>query len=122
VVELSILDLGRMRAGATRRDAIDEARDLACHAEAWGYRRFWVAEHHNMPTVTTAATAVVVGHIAAATKTIRVGAGGVMLPNHAPLIIAEQYGTLETLCFLRPQSIEGPARSGMRWRGRTAVR
>lgn len=94
---LSILELGRVREGATRRDAFDDARTLAQHAEEWGYQRFWVAEHHNMPTVTTAATSLVIAHIAAGTKTIRVGAGGIMLPNHAPYIIAEQFGTLETL-------------------------
>lgn len=70
---------------------------LAQHAEKWGYKRFWVAEHHNMPTVTTAATSLVIAHIAAGTQTIRVGAGGIMLPNHAPYVIAEQFGTLETL-------------------------
>lgn len=94
---LSILELGRVREGSTRRDALDEARTLAQRAEEWGYRRFWVAEHHNMPTVTTAATSLVIAHIAAGTKTIRVGAGGIMLPNHAPYVIAEQFGTLETL-------------------------
>src|SRR3546814_10494518 len=70
---------------------------LARHAEGWGYQRFWVAEHHNMPTVTTAATSLVIQHIAAGTTTIRVGAGGIMLPNHAPYVIAEQFGTLATL-------------------------
>lgn len=94
---LSILELGRVRQGSSRRDALDGARTLAQHAEQWGYRRIWVAEHHNMPTVTTAATSIVIAHIAAGTKTIRVGAGGIMLPNHAPYIIAEQFGTLETL-------------------------
>ena len=77
--------------------ALDEARALARHAEGWGYQRFWVAEHHNMPTVTTAATSLVIQHIAAGTTTIRVGAGGIMLPNHAPYVIAEQFGTLATL-------------------------
>jgi luciferase family oxidoreductase group 1 len=76
---------------------LDDARTLAQHAEEWGYRRLWVAEHHNMPTVTTAATSLVIAHIAAGTRTIRVGAGGIMLPNHAPYVIAEQFGTLETL-------------------------
>lgn len=94
---LSILELGRVRQGSTRRDALNEARELARRAEELGYRRFWVAEHHNMPTVTTAATSLVIAHIAEGTKTIRVGAGGIMLPNHAPYIIAEQFGTLETL-------------------------
>lgn len=97
MLPLSILELGRVREGSDRRAALDGARELARHAEACGYRRFWVAEHHNMPAVTTAATAIVIAHIAAGTSTIRVGAGGVMLPNHAPYVIAEQFGTLETL-------------------------
>lgn len=95
--ELSILELGRVREGFTRTDALNEARRLAQHAEGLGYKRMWVAEHHNMPTVTTAATSLVISHLAAATKTLRVGAGGIMLPNHAPYIIAEQFGTLEAL-------------------------
>jgi luciferase family oxidoreductase group 1 len=94
---LSILELGRVCEGSDRRTALDNARILARHAEGWGYRRFWVAEHHNMPTVTTAATAIVIAHVAAGTQTIRVGAGGIMLPNHAPYVIAEQFGTLATL-------------------------
>ncbi|WP_312550752.1 LLM class flavin-dependent oxidoreductase [Massilia sp.] len=94
---LSILELGRVRQGSDRRAALDEARTVAQHAERLGYRRIWVAEHHNMPAVTTAATSLVIAHIAAGTSTIRVGAGGVMLPNHAPYVIAEQFGTLETL-------------------------
>ena len=97
MVSLSILELGRVRQGSDRRAALDEARDLGRHAEGLGYRRIWVAEHHNMPGVTTAATSLVIAHIAAGTKTIRVGAGGIMLPNHAPYVIAEQFGTLETL-------------------------
>ena len=97
MIPLSILELGRVREGSDRRAALDDARALAQHAEACGYRRVWVAEHHNMPTVTTAATSLVIAHIAAGTRTIRVGAGGIMLPNHAPYIIAEQFGTLETL-------------------------
>jgi luciferase family oxidoreductase group 1 len=94
---LSILELGRVREGSDRRAALDEARELARHAERLGYLRFWVAEHHNMPAVTTAATSVVIAHVAAGTSSIRVGAGGVMLPNHAPYVIAEQFGTLATL-------------------------
>ncbi|MEO7274452.1 MAG: LLM class flavin-dependent oxidoreductase [Vicinamibacterales bacterium] len=94
---LSSLELGRVRQGGDRRTALDEARRLAQHAEVWGYRRIWVAEHHNMPTVATAATSLVIAHLAAGTRTIRVGAGGIMLPNHAPYVIAEQFGTLETL-------------------------
>jgi luciferase family oxidoreductase group 1 len=97
MVPLSVLELGRVRQDSTRRTALDEAVILARHVEALGYHRIWVAEHHNMPMVTTAATAVVIGHLAAATTTIRVGAGGIMLPNHAPYVIAEQFGTLETL-------------------------
>jgi luciferase family oxidoreductase group 1 len=96
-IPVSVLELGRVRQGGTRREALDEARQLARHVEALGYRRIWVAEHHNSPTVTTAATALVIAHLAAATTTIRVGAGGIMLPNHAPYVIAEQFGTLATL-------------------------
>ncbi len=94
---LSILDLVRVTDQTDARGAIDNARDLAAHAEQWGYQRFWVAEHHNMPGVASAATSVVLGHIAAGTKTIRIGAGGIMLPNHAPIVIAEQFGTLAQL-------------------------
>jgi len=97
LVPLSILELGRVRQGGDRRTALDDARHLAQHAERLGYNRIWVAEHHNMPVVTTAATALVIAHIAAGTNHIRVGAGGIMLPNHAPYVIAEQFGTLETL-------------------------
>lgn len=96
-LKLSILELGGVREGSDRRTALDNALDLAQHAETLGFHRFWVAEHHNMPTVTTAATSIVIAHIAGGTKTIRVGAGGIMLPNHAPYVIAEQFGTLETL-------------------------
>lgn len=96
-IPLSILELGGVREGSDRKTALTDALDLARHVERLGYHRFWVAEHHNMPTVTTAATSVVLGHIAAGTSTIRVGAGGIMLPNHAPYVIAEQFGTLETL-------------------------
>jgi luciferase family oxidoreductase group 1 len=94
---LSVLELGRVRQGSSRRTALDEALILARHVERLGYERLWVAEHHNMAAVTTAATAVVIAHLAAGTSTIRVGAGGIMLPNHAPYVIAEQFGTLETL-------------------------
>ena len=94
---LSILDLVRVTEDTDARGALDNARDIAVHAEAWGYRRIWVAEHHNMPGIASAATSVVIGHIAAGTKTIRVGAGGIMLPNHAPYVIAEQFGTLARL-------------------------
>lgn len=94
---LSILELGRIREGSTARVALDEARTLAQHAEHWGYRRMWVAEHHNFRGCATSATALVVSHIAAGTTTLRVGAGGIMLPNHAPYVIAEQFGTLDAL-------------------------
>jgi luciferase family oxidoreductase group 1 len=94
---LSILDLVRVTDSTDPRAAMDNARDLAAHAEGWGYRRFWIAEHHNMPGIASAATAVVIAHVAAGSSTIRVGAGGIMLPNHAPLIVAEQFGTLAHL-------------------------
>ena len=96
-VPLSVLDLAPITEGATASDAFRHARKLAQHAERWGYRRYWLAEHHNMPGVASAATAVVIGYVAAATSTIRVGAGGVMLPNHCPLVVAEQFGTLESM-------------------------
>jgi len=94
---LSILDLAPIVEGSDAAQALRNSLDLARHAEAWGYRRYWVAEHHNMDGVASSATAVLVGHIAGGTRTIRVGSGGVMLPNHAPLVIAEQFGTLATL-------------------------
>ena len=93
----SILDLSPIVKGSDAAQALNNTRDLAQHAERWGYRRFWVAEHHNMSGIASAATALVIQHIAAGTSTIRVGAGGIMLPNHAPLIIAEQFGTLASL-------------------------
>jgi luciferase family oxidoreductase group 1 len=94
---ISILDLVRVREGGDVRAALDASRDLAAHAENWGYQRFWVAEHHNMPGIASAATSLVIAHIAAGSHRIRVGAGGIMLPNHAPLVIAEQFGTLAAL-------------------------
>ncbi|MBN9024372.1 LLM class flavin-dependent oxidoreductase [Kaistia sp. MMO-174] len=94
---LSILELVRVTEETDARGALDNARDLAAHAESWGYHRIWVAEHHNMHGIASAATSIVLAHIAAGTKTIRVGAGGIMLPNHAPYIIAEQFGTLARL-------------------------
>src|SRR6201746_1432041 len=97
MIPFSILDLSSIVEGATATDAFRNSLDLAQHAERWGYRRYWVAEHHNMPGIASAATAVVIGHIAGGTSTIRVGAGGIMLPNHAPLMIAEQFGTLASL-------------------------
>jgi luciferase family oxidoreductase group 1 len=97
MVPLSILDLAPIGEGQTAADALRHSLDLAQHAERWGYRRYWLAEHHNMTGIASAATAVVIAHIAGGTRTIRVGAGGIMLPNHAPLIVAEQFGTLESL-------------------------
>jgi luciferase family oxidoreductase group 1 len=94
---LSILDLAPVPQGQTPGDALRRARDLAQHAEGWGYRRYWMAEHHNMIGIASAATSVALGFVAEGTKTIRVGAGGIMLPNHSPLVIAEQFGTLEAL-------------------------
>jgi luciferase family oxidoreductase group 1 len=96
-VPFSILDLSPVVQGAKPGDALRNSLDLAQHAEAWGYNRYWLAEHHNFPGIASAATSVVIGHIAAGTRRIRVGSGGVMLPNHAPLVIAEQFGTLESL-------------------------
>src|ERR1700716_1769901 len=93
----SILDLAPVPHGATPAEALRRSLDLARHAERWGYRRFWLAEHHNMIGIASAATAVVIGYIAGGTQSIRVGSGGIMLPNHAPMIIAEQFGTLEAL-------------------------
>lgn len=94
---LSILDLAFVAEGATPAAALRNSLGLAQNAEQWGYRRFWLAEHHNMIGIASAATAVAIGYVAAGTKTIRVGAGGIMLPNHSPLVIAEQFGTLESL-------------------------
>src|SRR5919202_896731 len=93
----SILDLSPINEDGDAAQAFHNTVDLAQHAEQWGYHRYWLAEHHNMPGIASAATSVVIGHVAGATKTIRVGAGGIMLPNHAPLVIAEQFGTLESL-------------------------
>lgn len=93
----SLLDLSPIPEGGTAADALRNTLDLARQAEANGYHRYWLAEHHNMPGIASAATSVVIGHVASGTKTIRVGAGGIMLPNHAPLVIAEQFGTLATL-------------------------
>jgi luciferase family oxidoreductase group 1 len=97
MIPLSILDLVPVTQGATPREALRRSLDLARHAERLGYRRYWVAEHHNMTGIASAATAVVIGYLAGGTSTIRVGAGGIMLPNHAPLVVAEQFGTLESL-------------------------
>ena len=97
MLPLSILDLAPITLGSTAGAALRCSLDLAQHAERWGYKRFWMAEHHNMPGVASAATAVALGFVAQGTKSITVGAGGIMLPNHAPLIIAEQFGTLAEL-------------------------
>ena len=93
----SLLDLSPIPEGSTAADALANTVALARAAEGWGYHRYWLAEHHNMPGIASAATAVVIGHVAAATRTMRIGAGGIMLPNHAPLVVAEQFGTLATL-------------------------
>ena len=97
MVPLSILDLVPVIVGETPREALRKSLDLAQHAEAFGYTRYWVAEHHNMTGIASAATSVVIGYLAGGTSTIRIGSGGIMLPNHSPLVIAEQFGTLESL-------------------------
>lgn len=97
MVSVSVLDLSPITEGSDAADALRRSLDLARHAERLGFTRFWIAEHHNMPGIASAATAVVIAHVAGGTSTIRVGAGGIMLPNHAPLIVAEQFGTLESL-------------------------
>lgn len=97
MAELSVLDLSPIVEGGDAARSLANTLDLARHAERLGYKRYWLAEHHNMPGIASAATAVVIAHVAGGTKTIRVGAGGIMLPNHAPLVIAEQFGTLAAL-------------------------
>jgi len=97
MVPLSILDLAPITRGSNAGEALRRSLELAQHAEGWGYERFWMAEHHNMPGVASAATAVALGFVAQGTSRIRIGAGGIMLPNHAPLVIAEQFGTLAAL-------------------------
>lgn len=97
VIPYSLLDLAPVCEGSDTTQAFANMRDLAQHAEAWGYQRYWLAEHHNMPGIASAATAVLIGHVAGATSTIRVGSGGIMLPNHSPLQVAEQFGTLASL-------------------------
>lgn len=94
---LSVLDLSPIPVGSEAAQSLRNSRELAQHAERWGYRRFWLAEHHSMPGIASAATSLVIGYVAEGTSTIRVGAGGIMLPNHSPLVIAEQFGTLESL-------------------------
>jgi luciferase family oxidoreductase group 1 len=97
MIPFSVLDLSPIVEGGSAADAFRRTLDLARHAERWGYCRYWLAEHHNMPGIASAATSIVIAHVAAGTSTIRVGSGGVMLPNHSPLVVAEQFGTLETL-------------------------
>src|SRR5213083_725163 len=97
MVPLSVLDLSPIIEGGDAGQSLRNSLDLARHVEALGYQRYWMAEHHNLPGIASAATAVVIGHVAAGTKTIRVGSGGIMLPNHSPLVIAEQFGTLASL-------------------------
>jgi luciferase family oxidoreductase group 1 len=97
MIPFSVLDLSPIKQGDTPAQAFKNTSDLAQHAEGWGYNRYWVAEHHNMRGIASAATSLVIAHVASHTKTIRVGAGGIMLPNHSPLVIAEQFGTLESL-------------------------
>ncbi len=96
-IPLSVLDLVMVKADGSPRQSMQNSLDLAQHAERWGYRRYWLAEHHNINGVASTATSVLIGFIASGTSTIRVGSGGVMLPNHSPLVIAEQFGTLESL-------------------------
>jgi luciferase family oxidoreductase group 1 len=97
MIPLSVLDLSPITHGSNAGQALRNTLDLARHVESWGYQRYWLAEHHSMPGIASAATSVVIGHVAAGTSRIRVGAGGIMLPNHSPLVIAEQFGTLEAL-------------------------
>jgi len=97
MIPFSVLDLSPIAEGSTASDALRNSLELAQHAERLGYKRYWLAEHHNMPGIASAATAVVIGHVAGGTRTIRVGSGGIMLPNHSPLVIAEQFGTLGSL-------------------------
>ncbi|USK68442.1 LLM class flavin-dependent oxidoreductase [Peribacillus asahii] len=96
-IKFSILDLAQITVGGLPVESFQHSADLAQHAEKWGYHRYWLAEHHNMPGIASSATSVVIGYVANATKTIRVGSGGIMLPNHSPLVIAEQFGTLEAM-------------------------
>lgn len=96
-ISFSVLDLATIKAGKTAADTFNQSVDLAQHVEKWGFKRFWLAEHHSMESIASSATSVLIGHIAGKTSTIRVGSGGIMLPNHSPLVIAEQFGTLEYL-------------------------
>ena len=125
---ISVLDLSPIPEGSDAGASLRNSLDLARHAERWGYRRYWLAEHHNMPGIASAATAVVIGHVAAGTSTIRVGAGGIMLPNHSPLMVAEAFGTLAALHPGRidlglgrapgtdPATARAPSRGGRRLR------
>jgi luciferase family oxidoreductase group 1 len=97
MIPFSVLDLSPITEGSDAAQSFRNTRDLAQHAERWGFNRYWLAEHHGMPGIASAATSVLIGHVAGGTKTIRVGAGGIMLPNHSPLVIAEQFATLEAL-------------------------
>lgn len=97
MIPFSVLDLSPIAQGSTAAQSFRHTLDIAQHAEKWGYKRYWMAEHHGMPGIGSAATAVLIAHVAAGTSSIRVGAGGIMLPNHSPLVIAEQFGTLESL-------------------------
>jgi luciferase family oxidoreductase group 1 len=97
MIPYSVLDLAIVTQGSNPREAIERSRELAVHVEELGYNRFWMAEHHNMEHIASSATSVLLGHMAEATKKIRIGSGGIMLPNHSPYIIAEQFGTLATM-------------------------
>ena len=97
MIPFSVLDLSPITEGSDAAQSFRNTLDLAQHAERLGFKRYWLAEHHGMPGIASAATAVLIGHVAGGTRTIRVGAGGIMLPNHSPLVIAEQFGTLESL-------------------------
>ncbi len=96
-IAISVLDLATILAGKKPADTYRNSIDLAQHVEKWGFKRYWFAEHHSMESIASSATSILIGHIAGHTSTIRVGAGGIMLPNHAPLVIAEQFGTLESM-------------------------
>ena len=97
MIPFSILDLSPIAEGSNAATSFHNTLDIAQHGERWGYRRYWMAEHHGMPGIASAATSILISHVAAGTQSIRVGAGGIMLPNHSPLVIAEQFGTLEAL-------------------------
>src|SRR6201991_479532 len=97
MIPFSVLDLSPVPRGSNPGESLRNSRDLARHAEALGFHRYWLAEHHNLAGIASAATSVVIGHVAGGTARIRVGSGGIMLPNHAPVVIAEQFGTLESL-------------------------